>query len=63
MPAPGAGGGRLTATLRERDVEPVVRSGSRPGRADVADLSRPWATSASLPVDALTGLVLDIVTG
>ncbi len=56
-------GGRLTATLRERDVERVVCSSSRPGYADVADLSRPGATFTTVPIASLTGLVRDIVTG
>ena len=56
-------GGRLVATLRERDVERVVCSSSRPGYADVADLSRPGAAFRSVPVGTLTGLVRDLVTG
>lgn len=53
--------GRLSATIRVRDVERLVCSSSRAGWARVADLSAPGATFREVPLDRLGGVTGAIV--
>ena len=54
-------GGELSATVRLKDVERVVCPSPVPGRARVADLTRPAAGFADVPLSSLRGVVGAIV--